>query len=526
MKRLLLFNLSTRAGLIFAGLLLSNIALAQPVPEILYYNFDGSGTTVPNLASNPPAGTATANILGGVSQGSSGLCGGALIGSGNASTSDYLNTGYATNLTGSWTISWWCQGISTNTTLYYIFGDASAGGFRCFTNGVAGSTNWILRGPGMTDVYLNGGATAAPHVCTYVYDSIAGNITGYIDGVAVTTVAQPALSIVGTGPFKVMGYSSNIGAPLGGLMDEFRMYDHALTPQEVMDLQSVMFTNTETVSVCNSYFWPVDSTTYTSTGQYSATLPGSTGCDTTMILDLTVTGPISGTVETIGACESYFWNGSTYTASGMYYDTVVTSGGCDSVNTLDLTISFSPSEVTSITACDSYDWSIDGNTYSMSGTYSYYAPGSAVPCDSLYTLVLTINESTSSSITDTVIDTYTAPSGTIYTSSGIYTDVIPNAAGCDSTITINLTVQYLGINEIDGVTYTLYPNPSDDHIRIEGLEGIADLKAVYITAITGERVMTVADPFKEINIKDLASGTYVLQIESGSGISSARFVRK
>ncbi|MBN2349672.1 MAG: T9SS type A sorting domain-containing protein, partial [Bacteroidales bacterium] len=41
---------------------------------------------------------------------------------------------------------------------------------------------------------------------------------------------------------------------------------------------------------------------------------------------------------------------------------------------------------------------------------------------------------------------YTAPDGTIYTTSGTKTAVIPNAAGCDSTITINLTVNTVDIS--------------------------------------------------------------------------------
>jgi type IX secretion system substrate protein/NHL repeat-containing protein len=48
---------------------------------------------------------------------------------------------------------------------------------------------------------------------------------------------------------------------------------------------------------------------------------------------------------------------------------------------------------------------------------------------------------TSSSITDTSCISYTSPSGNnTYVTSGIYTDVIPNSAGCDSIITINLTI--------------------------------------------------------------------------------------
>lgn len=70
-----------------------------------------------------------------------------------------------------------------------------------------------------------------------------------------------------------------------------------------------------------------------------------------------------------------------------------------------------------------------------------------------------------SSLTTTVCDSYTAPSGSIYTTSGNYVDVIPNAAGCDSTISIALTVNNSATSSdvitacgsytwIDGNTYT------------------------------------------------------------------------
>jgi len=58
------------------------------------------------------------------------------------------------------------------------------------------------------------------------------------------------------------------------------------------------------------------------------------------------------------------------------------------------------------------------------------------------------NESCNSlnSITETACDSYTAPDGAVYTTSGIKTAVIPNAAGCDSTITIDLTINIVDVS--------------------------------------------------------------------------------
>lgn len=205
-------------------------------PEILHYKFNESGTSVTNYASNPPAGTATATIMGSLTVSGSDLCDDALTGSGNSSSTDFLNTGWATNLPGSFTISVKTSNIIPSSTLFYIFGDLNAGSFRCFTNGVAGPNNWILRGTGITDVLVSGGATVAPHTTTFVYDATVNTIFAYLDGVLVNSVVQPGPVINGSGPFKVMGYSTNVGAPLNGKLDDYRLYSRALTAAEVAQI--------------------------------------------------------------------------------------------------------------------------------------------------------------------------------------------------------------------------------------------------------------------------------------------------
>lgn len=64
---------------------------------------------------------------------------------------------------------------------------------------------------------------------------------------------------------------------------------------------------------------------------------------------------------------------------------------------------------------------------------------------------------TFSSITETSCGDYTAPDGSIVSESGIFDVVIPNAADCDSTITIDLTVVTLD-NTISESGFTLSAN--------------------------------------------------------------------
>jgi hypothetical protein len=66
---------------------------------------------------------------------------------------------------------------------------------------------------------------------------------------------------------------------------------------------------------------------------------------------------------------------------------------------------------------------------------------------------LTINQPTSSAITPEACESYTAPDGQVYTVGGNYTAIIPNSAGCDSTITINLTIQNVNAGiSVSGIT--------------------------------------------------------------------------
>ncbi len=91
-----------------------------------------------------------------------------------------------------------------------------------------------------------------------------------------------------------------------------------------------------------------------------------------------------------------------------------------------------------VNACISY-MAPSGSIHTSSEIFNDTIPNAA-GCDSIITINLTINQNTFSTISMSACGSFTAPDGQVYTTSGNYTAIIPNSAGCDSTISINLTI--------------------------------------------------------------------------------------
>ena len=193
------------------------------------------------------------------------------------------------------------------------------------------------------------------------------------------------------------------------------------------------------ITTCDSYDW--NGQTYTQSGEYVYTTVAANDCDSIVTLHLTINQSEVGATEYATICygETYTWNGQTYTQSGEYTYTTVAANGCDSIVTLHLTISPTLIAEETITACDSYEW--DGQTYTQSGDYTYTTVA-ANGCDSIVTLHLTINQSEVGATEYATIcygETYTWNSQT-YSAEGEYSITLSTANGCDSIVTLHLTI--------------------------------------------------------------------------------------
>lgn len=202
---------------------------------------------------------------------------------------------------------------------------------------------------------------------------------------------------------------------------------------------------TLTETRCYTYHWDLEDADYTSTGAYTHTFTGGSanGCDSIVRLELTINQTVYRD-SAANECEHFTWYGNDYTTTGPQTKTFTAANGCDSTIRLALTIRPKATGTDTRSACDSYDW-IDGNNYTSdnnSATYTFTA-GAANGCDSTVTLNLTINTATVGTDTRTECDSYTWIDGNTYTvSNNTATHHTTNVAGCDSTITLNLTINY------------------------------------------------------------------------------------
>jgi gliding motility-associated-like protein len=113
--------------------------------------------------------------------------------------------------------------------------------------------------------------------------------------------------------------------------------------------------------------------------------------------------------------------------TNLFKDTIVISSGSNSVSSI------------SATACSSYTapW---GTVYTQSGIYNDTLTNVS-GCDSIISVNLTITGAIiAPTITASACSTYTASWGTVYTQSGTYTDTLASVNGCDSIVSVNLTI--------------------------------------------------------------------------------------
>ena len=150
-------------------------------------------------------------------------------------------------------------------------------------------------------------------------------------------------------------------------------------------------------------------------------------------------------VENLSVCENELpisWNGINISEAGTYNATLIAASGCDSLVQLNLTVLPFPESNQDIFVCvDELPVSISGTLLEAAGLYTITVPN-PLGCDSLITISLTVFPS----FVDTSVVNICANQmpynwqGQEINTGGFYSNILSTAHGCDSILVLELNI--------------------------------------------------------------------------------------
>ena len=290
-----------------------------------------------------------------------------------------------------------------------------------------------------------------------------------------------------------------------------------------------------TETICDGTSFQVGNNSFTTSGIYTSNLSAANGCDSMVILDLTIQANSYFIDETICTGQSFTFGNNIYTQSGTYQETFSSLTGCDSVVNLNLTVVNAFTEFVEATICTGSAYTLGSNTYTQSGSYQEMLT-SSTGCDSIVTLDLTVTTTSinlwlNRSICQGEVYNF---EGTNYSTSGVYTQSYATPTGCDSVITLNLFVLPNPPEDIfeticEGESYTFGSNDfaqTGTYIHIfenpNGCEQEVELHLTVKPEITSttDKTLCAGGQYQLGNTLLTTSGTYTEQLISVAGCDS------
>ncbi len=183
---------------------------------------------------------------------------------------------------------------------------------------------YVVSVPGLYRVQVT-----APNGCRAWTDSLFITASQISSTTLNPVICAPSVFVSGGQPFSSSGtYQLTLVNAVG--------CDSLITIHLIVNEPS---DSTLSVEICSPSSYAFNGQNHSETGVYSATLTNAVGCDSVLILNLTVNQPVSTHLsETICAPSCYQVGGQDFCVSGQYTITLTNSLGCDSVVQLGLTV--------------------------------------------------------------------------------------------------------------------------------------------------------------------------------------------
>lgn len=250
------------------------------------------------------------------------------------------------------------------------------------------------------------------------------------------------------------------------------------------------------------------SNTFVQSGVYFITVTDMVGC--TVVSSVTIDifqDQHSSIQESICEGESYLFNGQNLKVSGTYTANFQSIQGCDSTVNLNLVVYPISQTVIQHQMCEGDSYSFAGLQLNNSGNYRDSLTN-IYGCDSIITLILTVTTSLESILQQNICEGESFQfGGIIITVEGEYKDTITSSGGCDSIVTLFLNVIEPQENmveavicegesfEFDGVLLTESGEYSSIFQNIYGCDSIVNLILAVSQTYSFEQTFESCDSF-------------------------------
>lgn len=171
--------------------------------------------------------------------------------------------------------------------------------------------------------------------------------------------------------------------------------------------------------------------------------------------------------------------------------------------------------------CDGESIELNGISYTEAGSYTFTSN------DTVFTLNLMVNPVYNITISDSIIsgETYTQY-GFNENAAGTYTQYLTTANGCDSIITLNLTVM-TGVNEYKGMNISLAPNPAHEYVVVT-VKDVHKEMVFELLDMCGRVLqtwrLTAENSMLRIERGGLPDGIYMLRMTSNGQIQTRKVI--
>ncbi len=355
------------------------------------------------------------------------------------------------------------NGLTTSNSVAGYGGTQGVGGnnassYANYTNssfgaGASGSTGQYTLCGGGGGWYGGGAGNAAGGGSGYVYT--AGTASSYPQGCLLTAANYlgRAATYAGNTSFPdTSGLGTEVGHSGNGFAKITTGLVTVLPPIEVTVLPSYRDTIHDTICAGSSF--TLGDSTYSQQGFYPQNLQTMDGCDSIVVIDLTVLDTFrTQRYDTICNGQRFNYGNNSYSTAGTYPQLHSSVNGCDSIAVVNLFVKDTFHVFVYDTVCAGNTYTYNNQSYTIAGTYlqNYQT---VQGCDSVIHIVLNVNDTIRAHIYDTICyRQYYLFNGNTYGSTGIYRHMTRNPQGCDSITYLHLQVNDTSVTHIFDTTY-------------------------------------------------------------------------